>query len=85
LLKIRGELERAIRLGEGILHGEAARLVWVTPADVEAAWRVFSRFRDKGWSFTDCTSRVLIERLSARAAFSFDDHFRQFGNVLVVP
>ena len=85
LLKRRGEFERAVRLGECILGGTVARLEWVTPADVEIAWHVFRQFRDKQWSFTDCTSRVVIERLSINTAFAFDEHFRQFGNVAVVP
>ena len=43
------------------------------------------QFDDKQWSFTDCTSRVVIDRLSLPTAFAFDEHFRQFGNVTVVP
>ena len=85
LLKCRGEFQRAVRLGEGILRQEIARLEWLTPTDVEAAWDAFRRFRDKEWSFTDCTSRVVMERLSISTAFAFDEHFRQFGNVTVVP
>ncbi len=85
LLKRRGEFERGLRLGDCILRGTVARFEWVTPADVEAAWHVFQHFRDKQWSFTDCTSRVVIERLSITTAFAFDEHFRQFGKVRVVP
>lgn len=40
---------------------------------------------DKQWSFTDCTSRVVMERLGIQKVFAFDDHFRQFGTVTVVP
>jgi hypothetical protein len=29
--------------------------------------------------------RVVMERLGIQRAFAFDDHFRQFGNVSVVP
>jgi uncharacterized protein len=50
-----------------------------------AVWSVFKTFSDKGWSFTDCTSRVLMERLGIAQAFAFDEHFRQFGTVTVVP
>jgi len=85
LLKRRGEYDRAVRLGPAILDGTIATLEWVTPADVRAAWEVFRRFRDKGWSFTDCTSRVVIQRLSIDTAFAFDEHFRQFGDIVVVP
>ncbi len=42
---------------------------------------VFRRYQDKQWSFTDCTSKVLIERLGIAEAFAFDHHFEQFGTV----
>jgi uncharacterized protein len=57
----------------------------LTPGDIELAWQVFRRFRDKDWSFTDCTSRVIIEKLGIPTAFAFDQHFRQFGIVNVAP
>ncbi|MSR60650.1 MAG: PIN domain-containing protein [Planctomycetaceae bacterium] len=85
LLKIRVEFARALRLGNALRDGSVSLLEWVTPADFDAAWEVFSTFRDKGWSFTDCTSRVVMQRLSVGTAFSFDTHFRQFGDVAVVP
>jgi len=41
---------------------------------------VFRRFnRDKSWSFTDCTSRVIMEMLGITEAFAFDKHFEQMG------
>jgi predicted nucleic acid-binding protein len=52
---------------------------------VERAWVFFSTFQDKGWSFTVCVSRVVMERLSIATACAFDVHFRQFGTVAVVP
>ncbi len=85
LMKRRGEYDRAVKTGELLLNGLIAQLEWITPADVQVAWETFRRFRDKGWSFTDCTSRAVIERLSISTAFAFDEHFRQFGNVNVVP
>jgi uncharacterized protein len=85
LLKVRGEFERAELLGAAILEGAIAAFEWVTPADIHAAWETYRRFRDKQWSFTDCTSRVVMERLSVTTAFSFDEHFRQFGSLTVVP
>jgi predicted nucleic acid-binding protein len=38
-------------------------LEWVTRADAENAWKIFSAYQDKGWSFTDCISRAVMERL----------------------
>ena len=62
-----------------------ARLEWVKPADALQAWEIFSRYRDKAWSFTDCISFVVMNRLKIQQAFAFDEHFRQFGTVAVVP
>jgi predicted nucleic acid-binding protein len=85
LLKVRGELQRALRLGASLLAGEIAQIAWVTPDDVQQAWQTFQRYQDKGWSFTGCVSRVVMERLGLRTAFAFDDDFRQFGTVIIVP
>ena len=85
LLKMRGEFQRALEVGPLLLDGDVCNLEWVTPIDVENAWEVFSTYRDKAWSFTDCVSRVVMERLRIEMAIAFDIHFRQFGTVAVVP
>ena len=85
LLRIRGERERAIWLGEKIWSEELAVLYMADREDQLAAWDVFRRFADKDWSFVDCLSKVVMERLEIDTAFSFDHHFRQFGNVQVTP
>ena len=85
LLKIRGEFQRAMRIGASLFAGEIARIEWIMPDDVRQAWAIFQRYNDKDWSFTDCVSRVIMERLGIRTAFAFDDDFRQFGTMTVVP
>jgi uncharacterized protein len=85
LLKIRGEYRRALEVGPLLLDGAVCDLEWVTRADVRDAWLIFSTHRDKAWSFTDCVSRVVMERLGITTAVAFDEHFRQFGTVAVVP
>jgi uncharacterized protein len=56
----------------------------ITEAQVILAWNVFEHFSDKDWSFTDCTSKVVIEQFGIAESFAFDHHFRQFGTVQVV-
>jgi predicted nucleic acid-binding protein len=75
----------ALALGNELFHGGQATVHFLTDPEIVAAWQVFQAFADKDWSFTDCTSKVLIDQLSLTHAFAFDQHFRQFGNVLVVP
>jgi predicted nucleic acid-binding protein len=81
LLRARGERRFAIQVGER----RGARVHFLAEDELLLAWNVFRRFTDKDWSFTDCTSKVVMERLGITTAFAFDQHFRQFGTVSVVP
>jgi predicted nucleic acid-binding protein len=85
LCKIRGVYQRALEIGPRLLQGEITRLEWVRQEDVQKAWEIFEQYKDKDWSFTDCVSCVVMERLEIQTAFAFDNHFRQFGTVMVVP
>ena len=84
LMKMRGEFPRALRVGGSLFAEEIAQVAWVLPGGIQQAWRIFQRYHDKGWSFTDGVSRVMMERLGIQKAFAFDDHFRQFGTVIVM-
>ncbi len=43
------------------------------------AWALFRKFRDKDFSYTDCTSFAVMERLRLRTAFAFDRRFAAMG------
>jgi predicted nucleic acid-binding protein len=46
----------------------------------QTAWAVFERFnQDKQWSFTDCTTKVVMDNLGLSQVFAFDHHFEQMG------
>jgi len=85
LLKARGQNARAITIGRQFFSGSLATVYYLTEEDIQAAWQVFTRYADKEWSFTDCTSKVVMEKMGITEAFAFDHHFRQFGTVAVVP
>lgn len=85
LLKARGENRRALVLGQQFFSGSIATVYHLTEDDIRAAWQVFARYADKEWSFTDCTSKVIMEKLGITEAFAFDHHFRQFGTITLVP
>jgi predicted nucleic acid-binding protein len=85
LLRVRGEKMRALTFGRQLFTGDAIRIHHVSKLDVLNAWQVFGEFADKEWSFTDCTSKVVMEALGLTQAFAFDHHFRQFASVAVVP
>ena len=85
LLVMRGQRRAAEAFGAAIFDGRLAKLHTVTSEETLAAWQTFLRYGDKQWSFTDCTSKVVIDKLGISTAVSFDQHFRQFGRVVVVP
>ena len=85
LLRMRREKQRAIALGASFFSGALTTVHYLTEAEIQQSWQVFRQFSDKDWSFTDCTSKVVMEKLKITQAFAFDHHFRQFGSVQVIP
>ena len=43
--------------------------------DLESAWRIVQAFEDQRFSFVDCTSFAVMERVGIEEAFAFDSHF----------
>lgn len=83
LLRSRGQGLAALDWGSVVLAPDGPVTIhYLTVAELARAWDVFRRYGDKDWSFTDCTSKVVIEARGMPEAFTFD---RQFGTVAVVP
>jgi len=55
------------------------RIEWIGPEHFEAARAFFRRHADHDYSFTDCTSFVLMDRLRIRDALTSDHHFVEAG------
>jgi len=85
LFRARRQPHLAIGVGLRLFARELAQLHFLTADEIASSWDVFRLYTDKRWSFTDCTSKVVMELLGITRAFSFDQHFRQFGNIEVVP
>jgi len=85
LVRVRLGQSHAIRLGRRLLNPAVTPVLKVSEGDVAQAWRLFQRYRDKAFSFTDCTTFALMGRLHISTAFAFDIHFRQYARCIVVP
>ena len=78
-----------IRLRLGLNAAEAwwrqvdgsSRVRWepITPSRVEKARSLFFRYQDRDFSFTDCTSFIVMRELRLREALTTDHHFAQMG------
>jgi len=71
--------EKAVKVGEVLLNPKVVELVRVGAADEWSAWQLFQQRSDKMYSFTDCTSFVLMRRLKLAKALALDEHFMQEG------
>jgi len=61
--------------------GETQRVIWewIDAERAEKARSWFFRWRDKSFSFTDCTSFVIMRELSVKKALTGDGHFKEAG------
>lgn len=50
-------------------------IVTLEPMELEAAWHIAQAFPDQAFSFVDCTTFAVMERLRITEAFAFDAHF----------
>ena len=75
----------AVEIGQKLWNESIANLIHVTPNDEKKAWAIFVKYSDKTFSFTDCTSFALMERVGITEVFAFDDHFMQYMNFIVFP
>ncbi len=55
------------------------RLIFLSEEHIAETIELFRGRPDKGWSFTDCSSFVLMKKQGIRTALAFDRHFQQAG------
>ena len=79
LLQIRLGHSYAMRFLDSLRTSRLVQLVYLSQAQIEGAIELFRNRPDKGWSFTDCCSFVLMSEYRLQRALAFDDHFRQAG------
>jgi predicted nucleic acid-binding protein len=79
LLAARGRRRLAVEVGRALFEAKVARIHFLTPDQVRRAWILFQTRASAGWSFTDCTSKVVMDDLNIKTAVALDAHFRQFG------
>ncbi len=78
-LKARAGHLAGVSAGEAMLNSSRLSIEPVSYPDRILAWQIFRGFGDKLWSFTDCTSKALIDRLGCDEVWSLDADFRQMG------
>ena len=55
----------------------------ITGPDEDKAWEIFLQYEEAGFSYTDCSSFAVMERLRIDTAFTFDMHFKTMKHAIV--
>ena len=79
LLKMRGNKHGTRVLFDTLGTSRALSVERISEERYERARTFFLKHLDKEYSFTDCTSFILMKELKLHAALTSDDHFRIAG------
>lgn len=85
LTKARANAVVAIALLDRIEQSEAIELEMVSVSRFELAKSFFRKYADHGYSFTDCTSFVLMHELGIQDVMTTDRHFIEAGFRTLLP
>jgi uncharacterized protein len=83
LLRLRLSLSAAETWWQQIDRSSRLRWERIDSDRFERARLMFFQYRDKGFSFTDCTSFVVMREARLTHALTTDGHFRQAGFQIV--
>jgi predicted nucleic acid-binding protein len=85
LTKARINAQTAVTLLDRIEASEAVAMEDIAPERFVSAKTYFRKHADHGYSFTDCTSFVLMRELKITAALTTDRHFKEAGFEVLLP
>ncbi len=75
----------AVEFGKEIRKSKEIEIIYITREIENSSWEMFEKYSDKKFSYTDCTSFVILRNLtknkwrSERNIFTSDAHFKQVG------
>jgi predicted nucleic acid-binding protein len=69
----------ATTVGEVLHDPTVVAMLRITPEDEQHAWALWLARPDKTYSFTDCTSFVVMRRLGLQSAIAVDTDFQREG------
>jgi uncharacterized protein len=79
LIRARLGIDAAERWWDQVEGSSRLAWEWIDAGRAERARRWFFRWRDKSFSFTDCTSFVVMKECKLRTVLTSDRHFEQAG------
>lgn len=69
----------AVNYGRSIRLSKICSIKRISKEDEDAAWDIFLKYNDQKFSFTDCTSFAVMQRINLKKVACFDVHFDTAG------
>lgn len=85
LTKARIDAPTSLSLLDRVERSESIDLELLTSEKFIASKQYFRKHSDHGYSFTDCTSFVVMDELEIRSALTTDRHFIEAGFDVLLP
>ena len=79
LIRMRLGIDAAEKWWHPVSESPRCDVRWITPELSERALQYFFKWRDQSFSFTDCTSFVLMKESGIEKALTSDHHFTIAG------
>lgn len=79
LLKVRVNVDAAVKGGEAILTSALVKMIKVSDEVFADALKIFKRYKEHPFSFTDCTSFAVMKKMALDKVFTFDSDFKTVG------
>jgi predicted nucleic acid-binding protein len=85
LAKARAGPHASLSLLELVDRSAGFSMIWIGPQRFQSAKAHFRKHADHGYSFTDCTSFVVMRELGVADALTTDHHFVEAGFKALLP
>lgn len=79
LIRFRLGYSAAVSFRETVNSSGIINTLWILREFDSDPWEIFKKYRDKDFSYTDCTSFAIMKREDIDTVFTYDEHFSQFG------
>lgn len=80
---VRGGHKQSIAAGEALFSSKIMQIINVSPEYVSDTWKLYKKYKDKVFSFTDVSCFIIMKAFDIKKAFSFDREFVQAGIQLI--
>jgi len=79
LIRMKMGISKSIELQKYLKNNEMVEIEEVTFKDMALADEIFSKYKDKSYSYTDCTSFAFLKKMKVSTVLTTDKHFKQVG------